>query len=307
LLSAWFSIATAVAAPVLYDTGSATDAKALVYKATGENADPAIDLRIMRAKGPTVLGEGRLRACTLGAATNFDIDTEYHRAAGAFAHLDSATTIEAADLAVAKLGCLTEPADPVVVGKLFLLRGVMEADRNRETVARDELRTAWSFAPDQKWDDSYPPTAQPWFEEERVAKMPYAITLAPRAPEPDGPWLDGHPLPSGAGSVGSGLHLVQYVVGTRTLTTWVVVAGDALVVDADAYPERALSLIADETRRDTLGPLLRSSFPAGPVWLVSDGWVVEGTVAADAVTFTVRATPPPPVDEDEKKRKGKKK
>ncbi len=295
----------ASAAPLVYDHADAAAARALVLEATGERADPAIDIDTLRTRGPTVLGDARIRQCTLAPSTNRDIDTEYHRAAGAFAHLDAATTIEAADLAVAKLGCLTEPADPVLVGKLFLLRGVMEADRNRESIAREELRTAWAFAPDQKWDDGYPPTAQPWFEEERTAHMPFSLTLAPRADAPNGPWLDGHPLPRGSASVGAGLHLVQFVIGTRTITTWVVVAGDSMVVQPAAYTEKALTVLPDEARRDELAPLLRASFPAGTVWLASGGWVVEATIAADAVTMKVRASPPPPVTVEEKKKSKK--
>jgi hypothetical protein len=293
------------AAPLVYDHADAATARALVLEATGQRADPAIDIDTLRTRGPTVLGDARLRQCTLAPSTNRDIDTEYHRAAGAFAHLDPATTVEAADLAVAKLGCLTEPADPVLVGKLFLLRGVMEAERNREAIAREELRTAWAFAPDQKWDDAYPPTARPWFDEERTAPVPFSLTLAPRADAPDGPWLDGRRLADASASVGPGLHLVQYVLGTRTLTTWVVLAGDATVVQPSTYSERALGVLADGARRDELAPLLRASFPAGTVWLASEGWVVEATIGADAVTMEVRASPAPPVTADEKKRKKK--
>jgi hypothetical protein len=295
----------AQAAPLVYDHADAATARALVLEATSERADPAIDLDTLRARGPTVLGDARLRQCTLAPSTNRDIDTEYQRAAGAFAHLDQATTVEAADLAVAKLGCLTEPADPVLVGKLFLLRGVMEAERNRETISREELRSAWAFAPDQTWDDAYPPTAQPWFDQERTAPTPFTLTLAPRANAPDGPWLDGHRLAEGTASVGPGLHLAQSVIGTRTITTWVVVAGDALVVQPAAYSEKALALLADDARRAELAPLLRATFPAGTVWLASAGWVVEATIAPDAVTMTVRASPPPPAPVDDKKKRKK--
>ena len=296
----------AYAAPLVYDHADAEAARALVLEATGERADPAIDIDTLRTRGPTVLGDARLRQCTLAPTTNRDIETEYHRAAGAFAHLDPATTIEAADLAVAKLGCLLEPADPVLVGKLFLLRGVMEAERNREAVAREELRSAWAFAPDQRWDDAYPPTAQPWFDDERDAPTTFTLTLAPRADAPDGPWLDGHRLADPSAPVGPGLHLAQFVQGTRTTTTWVVVAGDAIVVLPAAYTEKALAVLADDVRRAELAPLLRASFPAGTVWLASGGWVVEATIAADAVTMTVRASPAPPVTVDEKKKKKKK-
>jgi hypothetical protein len=293
----------ALAAPVVYDHQDATKARALVSEAVGERPDPAIDIDTLRTRGPTVLGDARIRQCTLAPSTNRDIDTEYHRAAGAFAHLDSVTTVEAADLAVAKLGCLTEPADPVLVGKLFLLRGVVEAERGRHWIAREELRSAWAFSPDQKWDEGYPPTAQPWFEEERSAQTPFRIDMAPRAAAPDGPWLDGHPVPTGSAQVGPGLHLVQWVVGTRTTTTWVVVSGDSLVVQPGAYGEKALAALKEDARRDELAPLLRAAFPAGTVWLASDGWVVEATIAADAVTMTVRKSPPAPAPVDEKKRK----
>ena len=295
----------AYAAPLVYDHADVATARALVLDATGERVDPAIDFDALRTRTTAVLGDARLRQCTMPSSTNRDIETEYHRAAGAFAHLDPATAVEAADLAIAKLGCLVEPADPRLVGKLFLLRGVMEAERNREAVAREELRGAWAFAPDQKWDDAYPPTAQPWFDEEREAPTPFTLTLAPRADAPDGPWLDGHRLSDPNASVGPGLHLVQFVQGTRTTTTWVVVAGHAMVVQPVAYTEKALAVLSDETRRAELAPLLRASFPAGTVWLASGGWVVEATIAADAVTMTVRASPPPPVPVDEKKKKKK--
>jgi hypothetical protein len=95
------------------------------------------------------------------------------------------------------------------------------------------------------------------------------------------------------------------VIGTRTITTWVVVAGDALVVQPAAYTEKALTLLADDARRAELGPLLRATFPAGTVWLASAGWVVEATIAPDAVTMTVRASPPPPAPVDDKKKKKK--
>src|SRR6185503_18472374 len=141
-----------------------------------------------------------------------------------------------------------------------------------------------------------------WFDAERSAPTSHTLTLAPRGKAPDGPWLDGHAVRSGVSSVGPGLHLVQYLVGTRTLSNWIVLAGDALVVHPDAYPERALTLVTDPERRDDLGPLLRVSFPAGTVWLVSGGTVVEATIAADAVTMEVRASPPAPVADDKKKR-----
>jgi hypothetical protein len=291
------------AAPLVHDHSDAAKARELVREATGEQPDPAIDIDTLRMRGPTVIGDARIRQCTLAPSTNRDIDTEYHRAAGAYAHLDSATTVEAADLAVAKLGCLVEPADPVLVGKLFLLRGVVEAERGREWIAREELRTAWGFAPEQRWDEGYPPTAQAWFEEERTARMPFSLTLAPRADAPNGPWLDGHPLPRGSASVGPGLHLVQWVIGTRTMTTWVVVAGDSMVVQPAAYTEKALAVLRDDAHREEIGPLLRAAFPAGTVWLASEVWVVEATIAADAVTMTVRKSPPPPAPVDEKKRK----
>jgi hypothetical protein len=41
------------------------------------------------------------------------------------------------------------------------------------------------------------------------------------------------------------------------------------------------------------------------VWLASDGWVVEATIAPDAVTMKVRASPAPPVMVEDKKRKKK--
>jgi hypothetical protein len=290
------------ATPVLHDAGEGPRASEAVKKAGG-STDTAVDADALRAKGPKVLGEARLRPCVQTPATNLDVDTEYNRAAGAWAHLDEALAIDALDLAVAKLGCLAEPVETALAARVFFLRGVVEAARDRETPAREEFRTALDFDPALAWDDRYAPTGRDWFEAERTNVPDVDLRVAPRGET--GPWVDGHAITAGHAAVSPGLHLVQHLIGTRTLTAWAVVGGTAMIVHPGAYPEHPLRLIADPARHDDLCDLLRVSFPSGELWLSSGGWLAKAVVEEEDVTFTVVAEPVPGVEEEGRRKKKK--
>jgi len=232
--------------PVLYDAGESATVRAMVAERTGLPADQLapIALSDLREQAPGVLGDAVIRRCTSRRATNGDVRAELARAEAALSEGDDVRLVDHLDLAVVKLGCLSEVVDAPAVARVFLLRGGVAAEAGRVDEAKGELATALALHDKVIWPAGYPTEGSDLLA--AVAATAPAGQLEVEPAPSSGPWIDGKELPADAPmAVASGLHLAQHSARTGLESSWLVVGGSAVWTLPEALPPSALDAFAD--------------------------------------------------------------
>ncbi|MBX2799149.1 MAG: hypothetical protein KTR31_15860 [Myxococcales bacterium] len=277
----WFaSIGSAVAmagTPVVYAEGDAPVVLARVAERTGvplEQLDP-VPLQQVRTAPPEVLGDVVMRRCAKSATDGETIRTDLARAQVAWADRDAATAIDHLDLAVTRLGCLSEVVEAPIAAKAFQLRGALMLADGDDEGARGEFATALALDPELTWGEDLPQEGSVAFAEAGTVQRNATVVVVP--PNlPSGPWIDGVEIKQGA-TLSEGLHLLQYsdVQGIRS--AWLSVGGDADLVLPTGFRGPILEGMAEPGRREVLSSLFAAALPdmaaayvshQGGLWLV---------------------------------------
>ena len=309
---AWWLVTVVLAAtPVLHEGGGADAALATVAQRTGLPIDQltALSLTDLRSQAPGVLGDAVIRRCTSKEATNGEVRAELVRAEAALTDGDDLMVGDHLDLAVVKLGCLSEVVDAPAVARVFLLRGAVAAEAGRAEEARGELATGLALHGELSWPPGYPAAGSTHLAEVHGQAPVGTLTVVP-APT-SGPWVDGRePAGSEPLPVAKGLHLAQHSARTGLATSWLVVGGDAVWTLPEALVPSALDKFAAGDR-DDLARVLLAAHPeepaayvlhAGGLWLL-----VRSGLSVSVEELSAPQLAPPPVDDGKKKKKKGKK
>lgn len=289
--------AALAAVPVVTDSTDLDAAVAAVVARSGLPAEQlrAVSLKTVLDTPPQVLGEAVLRRCTSTPTTMESVRADLMRAEAAWLKRERVEAFDHLDLAVAHLGCLGERVDGPSAGRIFLLRGSLEAERGDAETARGELRTAIAFDPELGWTSSFPLEGQVLLAEVRAEEPAFTIRVLP-AGMVSGPWIDGLALEGehAVARVGSGLHLAQHSTPAGIRSAWLVVGGDTTLVVPPAFRRPILSTLAASETRDPAMALLRATLPEAPAaYVVDEGWmwlVTFGELAS--VELLVQPTAP---------------
>lgn len=306
--------------PVVFEGVDGTSVLAKVSERTGLPADQldALPLDTLRGAPPGARGEAVLRRCSTAPVEADPVRADFARARAAFVDGNRFRAMDHLDLAVARIGCLSEVVDRDVAAQVFLFRGALTATADPPDLdtARGELRTAIELVRDLSFPDWLPEGAKPAFEavhaevDEADRGELATLTVVPANPV-SGPWVDGVAVKVTA-DLRPGLHLFQYSSAKGIRSGWLSLGGDAEVVlpeqvrgpvlDTMAQPDgqRLVAAMLDVTVSDLSAAYVTHQ---GGLWLLSKTGSAIDTQVVD---------PPSPVDEkraepDDGKKKKKKK
>ncbi len=311
--SAWAGV------PVLFDGRDAAGAIDAVARRTGlpeDQLDPLPLSRVLEAS-PNARGDGVLRRCSTAAVERDPIRADYARAKAAWVNGDRFRAMDQLDLAVSKIGCLSQVVDPEVAARVFLLRGALNAtdDTVDPATSRGELRTAIEFVRDLAFDDSLPEDARPVFDAVR-AEVADADSgeLATLSVVPSrtvsGPWVDGRQV-VGSMDLRPGLHLFQYSSAEGVRSGWLSLGGAAEVVLPGQVRGPVLERMVEAEGHALVGALLDVAVEpltaayvlhGGGLWLLS-----KGDSGIDVTVIASADAPKAPAESDETEKKKKKK
>ena len=162
---------------------------------------------------PAVVGGAQPPACTGGRTTNARVRDLLDIAEKKLVRLDESAGAQF-ELATAALGCLAEPAEASLAGRLFFLAGLQAQDAGRIEDARVAFARAQAFQPGLAWDEHFAPDGKALFDQVATA----VVAAAPTATLLLGPGLtstrrlgiDGHEVATAREvSLAAGPHLVQ--------------------------------------------------------------------------------------------------
>jgi len=306
--------------PVVFDGIDGTEAAALVSEHSGmaETEYDAVPLATLRQSPPDARGDVVLRRCAKTPTERDPIRADYARAKAAFVQNDRFDAMDHLDLAVAKLGCLSQVVDREVASLVFAFRGALgaTADVPDLETARGEFRTALELNPALGYPDWLPPGAEPLFD--RVQTELAAETERSRlevipSSTVSGPWVDGVEA-TDKSELRTGLHLLQYSSVQGIRSGWLSVAGPGQLVLPSQMRGPLLDAMGTEDGQALVAALVDVAVPdfasayvthAGGLWLLTkqdDGEVrtLELQAPDDAEP---EATPEP--DEGKKKKRKK--
>lgn len=302
----WFWLLTAPALagiPVVTDGGDATLAPALVAERTGLPVTQlqSVDLARLLTQPPQVLGQAVMRRCAGDATRMEQVRAELVRAEASWQKQERVAAFDHLDLSVAQLGCLGEMVDRQVAGRIFMLRGALEAERGETDAGLSEMRTALAFDPTLGWTSAFPIEGQVLLAEARLEPVDLAIEVVP-AGTSSGPWVDGRTV-GGDGAqvqVAAGLHLAQHPTSAGIRSAWLVVGGDTTLVLPGGFRRPILDLLAQPDSRAPVEHLLRATLPEfQAAYVAHDGWLWLLTIIDDEVDTAQLLAPPPPPQEEE--------
>jgi len=298
-LWATLTAAALAATPVLYEAGTAEDALAQVVTRTGLPADQleAVDVFTVLASAPMVHGEAVMRHCSGAPSTMTEIRAELARAQASWDREQSTfQAMDHLDLAISRLGCLQELAEPAPIAALFAMRGALSA--SRPEIAREELRSGLGFSTDLAWPRGFPEADARLLDEARAEPAPHTLQVSP-AGTPAGPWIDGRTVDGGSRQLGAGLHLLQTATTAGIRSAWLGIGGDAQLVLPANYRRPLLGRLRSPDQQASIGWLLAATGPdfragyavsEGGVWL----FVLDGTeMTVEELTPAEAAEPPP--------------
>lgn len=298
--------------PVVTDAADHAAALAAVAARSGLPADQleAVSLKIVLDSPPQALGQAVLRRCTSETTTMEAVRADLMRAEAAWLKRERVEAFDHLDLAVAHLGCLGERVDGPSAGRVFLLRGSLEAERGQSEAARGELRTALAFDRELGWTSSFPLEGQVLLAEERAVAPGLRVQVLPSGMI-SGPWVDGQAL-EGADAhalVAPGLHLAQHSTPAGIRSAWMVVGGDTTLVLPASYRRPVLSTLRDQASRGPTLALLEATLDGAPAaYVLDEGWMWLLTFGAEpGVELLVEPGPPQPDPGGGKKKKKDKK
>ena len=222
------------------------------------------------------VGGGSVVACDHPAATTAQLEWTIKRAEGALAYGENDKA--ATELAEAEkiAGCLVDPADPALLARVSVLRGVERAPSD-EAAAKRAFANAVSTGVPVAWDDGWPAAARAIYD--GVAAHPPAmvdlVVYAPTAAL----YLDGRAIASGQHlTVGIGQHRVLLGTAVPQALTVDVDEGPVSVVVPSAYPVDLIAMADGVDTRAPLSVLLAGAFGEGAAAIVaSDGAIWAAT------------------------------
>lgn len=295
--------------PVVHDGADGSEVVAAVAARTGlppSQLDPVHLDTLLRAS-PEVVGDAVLRRCARGDSNNEAVRTDLTRAEIAWAQADTVGTLDHLDLAVARLGCLTEVVDAPVASRVFLLRGALAAVRGDEPAADNEFRTARFLDPEVAWRDDLSEVGRAVFETPQAPEILSSVEILPTG-NASGPWIDGAEIDAGI-RVPEGLHLAQYSSAMGIRSAWLSVGGDAILVLPGSFRRPVVQRMAEPAQQGQVEALVAATIPdlraayvahEGGLWLITrDG---DGTTTTEISPLP----PPPPPEPEEHGRSGRK-
>lgn len=234
-----FSGVAAAGVPVVFDGSTAEEALAAVAERTGlpESQLDALPLATLRETPPDVRGDAVLRRCATTPIEGDPVRTDLARARAAFVKDDRFKAMDYLDLAVAKIGCLSEVVDPPVAAQVFAFRGALAAtggDTEAAKTAPGEFRTAIELVRDLAYPDWLPEAAKPAFDAVRTEvdeadAAPLALLTVVPFTTVSGPWVDGIEV-DGQTQLRPGLHLLQYSSPKGIRSGWLSIGTKADIV-----------------------------------------------------------------------------
>ncbi|MEO0601835.1 MAG: hypothetical protein AAF211_10390 [Myxococcota bacterium] len=305
--------------PVVFEGVDGPAAVAAVAERTGllEGELEPLPLGTLLKSAPDARGEAVLRRCPSAPVEGDPVRADYARSKAAFVKGDRFRAMDQLDLAVAKIGCLSEVVDRRLAARVFVLRGALAATAEPadEATARGEMRTAIELVRELTWDEWLPDGAKPLFEAVRAEvasadDAPMAQLAVVPGQTVSGPWVDGRKV-DGAMALRPGLHLFQYSSVQGIRSGWLSIGGAAEVVLPGQVRGPVMERMATAEGRALMGSLLDVSVDTlsaayvlhdGGLWLVAkDAGLLEITVVEPA-----RDAAEPVASTDDKKRKRKK-
>ena len=262
--------------PVVHDGEDAVTRAALVDQ-TGLPASQfdLLSLREARKLAPRVVGAATLRHCSGSPTRAAELRALQVRAESALRDGEASVAQDHLDLAIAGLGCLSEPVEAKVGARLLLLRGVAMAQAGDAERARAELQTALALDPEVKWLEGLAEEHAILLEETRATTPSAELTISP-PPRGATPWVDGKPVKVGV-VVRPGLHLVQVPSTSGLRSAWMTIHGDAaLVVLEGQRPQHLAGIAAKPPDRHAVW-LLDALAEEPSVYVVHKGgiWLAE--------------------------------
>ncbi|MEN0067411.1 MAG: hypothetical protein AAGA48_35095 [Myxococcota bacterium] len=311
------------AVPVVFEGFDASEALSRVSERTGlpETQLVALPLEQLRQTPPEARGDAVLRRCATTPVAAEPIRTDFARAKAAFVKGDRFKAMDYLDLAVAKIGCLSEVVDRKVASLVFVFRGALMVTSNDDAAiktGRGELRTSVELVRERTFPDWLPPEAQPVFDEvlaevEAADNAPLAtLKVMPRTTV-SGPWVNGSEVATSV-DLRPGLHLLQYSTAKGIRSGWLSIGGPAEVVLPGQIRGPVLDKMREETGRVVVAAMIEVAVDElsaayvthdGGLWLLSkEGDRIETTVVEPPAEGPAEE----PVTEEPKKRrkKGKK-
>ncbi|GEM_PF-3085037 len=286
--------ASALAATPVLTVGDPDQAVARVARATDTPASDWVGqhpLLLLGTLEPTVQG-GTLTPCVGGGRTLAELQTLQVQLQGAvnYVRLDEAVDTVARIDAV--LGCLGEPVDPVLAGRVAFMAGVVHHQLGAPDAADAAFGQALAFDGSLVWD----PRLSPRLGQERFeavkGRTPDRLVLS-LSPPPDGLSLriDGVAVAAGTSTLalGPGRHLLQRETDT-VRSAWLVVEAASATLQLP-LSQIDPAWIDDAAGRTRLARQLALALPEGQpiVWVGDAIWA--GEVGG---TEWRRVLPPPP-------------
>jgi hypothetical protein len=243
---------------------------------------------------PRAFGAGQPAPCAAGIISNLTVQEALDRAASlmAYAKLDEAKV--ELQPAIDRLACLSEPAVPSTLAKVFYYQGVIATASGDAAAGERAFRRALAFEPSLSWDDMFVPEyGESTFTALRSGKGLGSSELYVTSDLLAGHqvWVDGRPRPGPAPHlVSKGDHLVQLI--GPTVRTFEITADSPVVI---AVPSKVASdwLPAESAPPVELGIVASAAaspgdaiyaFTGRQAWRLDGGrWtaVSEGSVAED--------------------------
>jgi hypothetical protein len=265
---------------VLHD-GPAEDAVRAVGARSGE---PLADLRpvslgdwIGGGSAPVIVGSPQPTACSGGPLTEDVLRETIAEVETLVEEQGYGLAVTTLDGVLASLPCLSEPVDPLIVGRLWYLRGVIACVSGDPEGGTSAFLHAIAFQPSLKWDARIPPTAGQKVFDAAVRHAPAPDGALLLGPGVAGTWavsVDGQPAPDiRVLGVAGGEHLVQLTgPAIRTLPLHM---GDTplVLLTPSALGPGYLSQVTDPGVAQILAIIAESHTTGDPVWLVADGRV----------------------------------
>ncbi|HHO50059.1 MAG TPA: hypothetical protein ENK18_04105 [Deltaproteobacteria bacterium] len=295
--------------PVVFDGGSGAEVVSAVAARTGlpPSQLSAVSLDTLLQATPEVLGDAVMRRCARSSSSNEVVRTDLTRAEIAWAQADALNTMDHLDLAVARLGCLTEVVEPRVASRVFLLRGALLAQRGDTDAARNEFRTARFLDPAVAWRDDLPGEGRVVFEAPAPPEILASVRVLP-SDNASGPWIDGVELDDEL-RVPEGLHLAQYSSVAGIQSAWLSVGGDTLLVLPGNFHRPVVQRMAVPEDQGAVEALLAAALPEMRAAYVAHGgglWLITRD-GHDTTTTEIDPLPPPEPEPEGRGRKKKKK
>jgi hypothetical protein len=187
--------------------------------------------------------------------------------------------------------------EPAVAARLFQLRGGLLTHQGEAELARAELHSALSFAPELSWEPWMPPEAEALFAEIKAQSGTSRLTPLP-AGAVSPPWVDGRPI-SGPTELRPGLHLLQISSTAGLRSSWLTVQGEARLVVPGSWRRPILERLADPGARPELAALMQAAFGEQSAYVAHGGALYLLTFEDGRADWEALITPPPPVEDKE--------